>query len=73
MKTFTYDGTFEGLLTCIFEAFDKKQFPQLITKQEVTALFAENLHVLTDEQKANRVVAGLNNFYNYEFKLQSSC
>jgi probable DNA metabolism protein len=62
MKTalsFIYDGTFEGLLTCVFEAFDKKQFPQQIYKQEVSILFTENYQVVTDEQKANRVVAGL--------------
>jgi len=58
-QSFTYDGTFEGLFTCVFEAFYRKQFPQQIFKQEVSALFAENYHVITDVQKANRVVAGL--------------
>ncbi|MCL2436061.1 MAG: TIGR03915 family putative DNA repair protein [Lentimicrobiaceae bacterium] len=57
--SFTYDGSFEGLLTCVFDAFDRKQFPQQIFKQEVSVLFTENYHVVTDEQKANRVVAGL--------------
>jgi len=57
--SFTYDGSFEGLLTCVFEAFNRKQFPQQIFKQEVSVLFTENYHVVTDEQKANRVVAGL--------------
>ena len=59
MTTFTYDGTFEGLLTCVFEAFDRKEFPQQISKQEIPQFFAQNYHVETDEQKANRVVAGL--------------
>jgi probable DNA metabolism protein len=62
MKTeisFTYDGTFEGLLSCVFEAFEKKRFPQQIFKQEVSQFFTENYHIETDEQKANRVVAGL--------------
>ena len=57
--SFTYDGTFEGLFTCVFEAFAQKQFPQQIFKQEVSQLFTENYQVETDEQKANRVVAGL--------------
>ena len=57
--SFTYDGTFEGLLSCVFEAFDKKQFPQQIFKQEVSQLFTENYQVETDEKKANRVVVGL--------------
>jgi probable DNA metabolism protein len=62
MKTalsFTYDGTFEGLLTCVFEAFEKKKFPQQIFKKELLLLFTENFEVVTDERKANRVVAGL--------------
>ena len=57
--SFTFDNTFEGLFTCVFEAFERKQFPQQIFKQETTVLFTENHHVVTDEQKANRVVAGL--------------
>ena len=57
--SFTYDGTFEGLLSCVFEAFERKQFPQQIAKEEVPLFFTENYHVATDEQKANRVVAGL--------------
>ena len=56
---FTYDGTFEGLLSCVFEAFDRKQFPQQIAKQEIPQFFTENCHIITDEQKANRVIAGL--------------
>jgi probable DNA metabolism protein len=62
MKTeisFTYDGTFEGLLTCVFEAFEKKQFPKQIFKQELPQFFTENYFIETDEEKANRVVAGL--------------
>ena len=57
--SFTFDNTFEGLLTCVFEAFEKKQFPQQVYKKEVSAFFTENYHVITDEQKANRVLAGL--------------
>ena len=57
--SFTYDGTFEGLLSCVFEAFERKQFPQQIAKEEVPLFFTENYHVETNEQKANRVVAGL--------------
>ena len=57
--SFTYDGTFDGLLTCVFEAFDRKQFPQQIFKHETPLLFTENYNIETDEQKANRVVEGL--------------
>jgi probable DNA metabolism protein len=57
--SFTYDGTFEGVLTCVFEAFDKKQFPQQLITQEMTLFSAENYCVITDGQKAERVLRGL--------------
>ena len=72
--SFTYDGTFEGLLTCVFEAFEKKQFPQQISKQEIVALFAENIHVVTDDQKANRVLTGLRKkISKYAFQMLCTC
>ena len=30
MTIFCYDKTFEGLLTCIFEAYSQKDFPELL-------------------------------------------
>ena len=41
MNIFIYDYTFEGLLTCIFDAYFRKTFPDLLFKgrRAVTALF----------------------------------
>ena len=57
--SFTYDGTFDGLLSCVFEVFEKKRLPQQIVKKEVPLFFTESYSVVTDEQKANRVMTGL--------------
>ena len=27
--SYCYDGTFDGLLSCVFESFDKKELPSL--------------------------------------------
>jgi probable DNA metabolism protein len=57
--SFTYDGTFEGVLTCVFEAFDRKQFPQQLLMQEMSLFSEENYTVTTDRQKTERVLKGL--------------
>lgn len=53
---YTYDGSFQGLLCCIFESYAKKESPSAIHAQEepVLTLF-ENRTIITDENKANRV------------------
>ena len=54
MNIFIYDYTFEGLLTCIFDAYFRKTFPDLLLKEgELLPLFYdETFHVSTDERKA---------------------
>ncbi|MCL2650165.1 MAG: TIGR03915 family putative DNA repair protein [Candidatus Azobacteroides sp.] len=60
MLYFLYDNTFEGLLTCIFDAFFRKQFPQKIVPENTQLpLFSESFTVITDTEKAERVLAGL--------------
>lgn len=61
MYFYTYDGSFEGLLTTIFDIYDRKAWPDKITNQAVeqAGLFSENILVLTDETKADRVWQGL--------------
>lgn len=44
MIIFTYDKTFEGLLTCIFEAYYRKLFPDiLLPEQSPLPLFYDSL------------------------------
>ncbi len=60
MIYFIYDRTFEGLLTCIHDAYFRKEFPQkLISEQETIPLFVEAYKVISDPEKAERVLASL--------------
>ena len=57
MLVFRYDKTFEGLLTAVFDAYSRKQFPErLLAKDEVEPLFVEQIHsVISETEKSQRV------------------
>ncbi|GAA4307547.1 TIGR03915 family putative DNA repair protein [Mucilaginibacter gynuensis] len=59
--TLLYDGTFEGLLTAIFEIYERKLIYVKLQQGEWhnTALFNEVLPVITDSTRANRVLKAL--------------
>ncbi|MEI3155333.1 MAG: TIGR03915 family putative DNA repair protein [Odoribacter sp.] len=61
MIIFTYDKTFEGLLTCIFEAYYRKLFPDiLLPEQSPLPLFYDSLtRIFTDGIHSSRVWKGL--------------
>jgi probable DNA metabolism protein len=61
MTTLIYDGTFEGLLTAVFDVYDRKLGMVSLQKTGVnnSALFEDKLQVITDETRANRVLKGL--------------
>lgn len=61
MIVFRYDKTFEGLLTCVFDAYSRKTFPEkLLSEAEPLPLFAEAAHmVITDTAKSSRVWKGV--------------
>jgi probable DNA metabolism protein len=61
MIVFFYDKTFEGLLTAIFDAYNRKVFPdKLLAEGDVAPLFMEDSYtVVTQEDKANRVWTAL--------------
>src|SRR6218665_3178144 len=61
MVQFTYDTTFAGLLTAIFEVYERKCAEASIVRNDrVEALvFFENLVVVSDSEKAGRVWKGL--------------
>ena len=60
--TYVYDGSFEGLLTAVFESFESRKLPCSIVAEDefVPTLFACKT-VDTDPQKADRVRRGLKN------------
>lgn len=57
MLIFRYDKTFEGLLTCVFDAYSRKTFPdRLLAAEEPLPMFAEEEHrVVTETGKSSRV------------------
>jgi len=61
MYTLVYDGTFEGLLTAVFEIYERKLYPVKLLKGEWrnSALFEEVIPIVTDETRAGRVLKGL--------------
>ncbi len=61
MLIYIYDGTFEGLLTCIFEGYNRKQFPDGIEQEGKQSgnMFAETIKIESDSRKAKRVWKGI--------------
>lgn len=57
MILFIYDKTFDGLLSCVFFAYEQKKFPDLIfSDSEQKPLFVdEQYHVITEKEKSLRV------------------
>lgn len=61
MTVYTFDGTLDGLLNAVFDAFDLHEQPeQLLTTGDILPLFCDYVHeVTTDEERAKRVWKGL--------------
>ncbi len=61
MTVYVFDGTMDGLLTAVFDTFDRHEQPDsLLTTGDALPLFCEQVYeVVTDEAKAQRVWAGL--------------
>ena len=61
MILFRYDKTFEGLLTAVFDAYNRNTFPEkLLRFDDIEPLFVtETYTVLTQEDKSARVWKGL--------------
>ena len=58
---YTFDGTMDGLLTAVFDTFDRHEQPEaLLTVGDALPLFCGQVHqVVTDEEKARRVWSGM--------------
>lgn len=61
MLVYVYDGSFEGLLTSVFEAFSRKEVPGAILpemglQQDLTAVYS---FIATDQAKSDRVYSSI--------------
>ena len=61
MVVYTFDGTMEGLLSAVFDAYALRQQPEALLKEgDVLPLFCDYVYrVSTDDEKARRVWTGL--------------
>lgn len=61
MNIYSFDNTFEGLLTLVFESYSRRQFPDEILSGEGSqnALFGATNTIITDHVKAERVWNGI--------------
>lgn len=61
MASYSYDGSFEGLLSCIFTAYRDKCVPDNIVdnQQSQSDLLADGTPVITNDQWAARVLKGV--------------
>lgn len=61
MYHYSYDGSFEGLLTVIYEIYERKAWPDKIVNElyQQPSLFATHLPILPNGAKADQVWQGL--------------
>ncbi len=60
MIYYIYDRSFEGLLSAVFDSFFRKEIPdRLLPGSAIIPLFTDTCLVVTDAEKAERVLAGL--------------
>lgn len=61
MTTYIYDGSFEGLLSCVFAIYQTKTPPTTIVPQQQfqAALLGDMQEIITDEDLAGRVLRGV--------------
>ncbi|MEM1405920.1 MAG: TIGR03915 family putative DNA repair protein, partial [Bacteroidota bacterium] len=58
--TLLYDGTYEGLMTVIFDCYERKLNPDFITSSCLQpGMFDNTQNIITDVKKAERVLKGL--------------
>lgn len=67
-KTFLYDGTFDGLLTIVFNCYYYKTLPQNIKSQKTynNNFLDNNVFICTDYEKSDRVFKGIEKNICYE-------
>lgn len=57
---YLYDGSFDGLLCCVFESYDQKEIPvEILSPGMPQAVLFPVKEIATDSQKANRVLVSI--------------
>lgn len=68
--TYNYDGTWAGMLSVIFESFDRKEIPDRIQNINDTSnhFFEEKRLITTDMERAKRVANGIKKVSNKTYR-----
>lgn len=73
MKTnlYVYDGSFQGMLTAVFDAWNDPAFENIDEEGEFMQSFTQNvIYVETDDNKAGRIITAAKKIYDdIEFRL----
>lgn len=66
-QVYLYDGTFDGLLTIVFECYLQKSIPSnIVSETEYISSFLEQpKHIITDEVKSKRIWNGIYHSISY--------
>ena len=57
---YCYDGSFEGMLSCVFESFERKEIPtEIVTYETQTPSLFKTKEIYTDKVKAARILAAI--------------
>ncbi|ABO49817.1 conserved hypothetical protein [Desulforamulus reducens MI-1] len=67
MNYFLYDGSFEGLLTAIYEAYYRRERPDYIVAQDEfeSDLFSNTITITSDQEKSERVYRAIEDKISY--------
>lgn len=67
-KTYVYDGTFEGLLSMVFDCYIKKVIPlRIVSKDNLKINFLDSIQEIeTDNIKAKRIFNGIYKNISYD-------
>lgn len=67
-KIYVYDGTFEGLLSMVFDCYIKKVIPsRIVSKNELQINFLDSIEeIKTDNTKAKRIFDGIYKNISYD-------
>ena len=67
-KTYIYDGTFDGLLTIVFDAYSSKVLPQKVYSDDnyIENFLDRTQYIQTDYEKSKRVFDGIEKNICYE-------
>lgn len=57
---YEYDGSFEGLMCCVFESYCRKEIPlDIISRFEAQTTFLPSIKIITDSSKSDRVIKSI--------------